>query len=343
MQNIKMKKVIKILFNILASKELFAWLIILWVVYYIAAAIYIREALAIFIVELGSNPVFIFLHLLFLTVFFLRIMLDMRSHLSKGILFTAGKAFLPVGIFLIILYILIHSITNIREKVLAAEGDMLFPRGMTAPLKLDTVSLNIKSPIIAGIHNGQKTIFEREPTVLFEVRGKKKKMGAYPPAYIKGRFFQLLDFGIAPQITIKRDGEKIIEAPVALKLFPPGREDFFEIPGLPYRFYVKLHPVQKEKTPDETIQKEKTRERFYDLSSPVYFVTIFKGDVLIHQGETLKGVSFKNYNLSFSGYIPWVHFVIVNDPGMPILAIGLLMVVIGIPWRMSLFIKEKFL
>lgn len=324
----------KKLITLLSSKEFFIWLIGIWIFYYIISATYGKEVLASFLVSLGSNPVLIFLYLVFLISFFLRIIKGLQGQINKGILYTICGFLLPVGIFLVLVYILIHANTSDREKILAAEGEVIVPASLEFPLTVHKIETNIKERFL-DIEGDGGIFLEREPTIILIVDGKKKRVGAYPPGYIKGKFIHMLDFGIAPRISIIADGQKVAEGPIAVRLLPPGREDFFEIPDLPYRFYLKLHP-------NEVIQKGNIKGRAYNLSSPLYFIRITKGEKVLFEGISDSNISFENHSLSLSGYTRWIYFDIVKDPAMPLFLTGLLMVVAGIPARVVLFIGRLF-
>jgi hypothetical protein len=146
-----------------------------------------------------------------------------------------------------------------------------------------------------------------------------------------GTFLRLSGFGYAPLYELlAHDGRTLDGAFVKLDVFPPGRRDFFNLPGYPHRVYLEVLPdLDDEAGGDVT--------RSLDLVRPAVDLQVMRGRVdlgraLLRQGQ---GYEFEGMTLHFPEIRYWGEFSVVRDPGAPILFLGYLVGLIGLLLRLG--------
>jgi hypothetical protein len=147
-------------------------------------------------------------------------------------------------------------------------------------------------------------------------------------------FIALTDFGYAPRYVLSDLSGRQLEAErVYMKLFPPGAEDRFEAMFLGYLFYVRLYP-------DFDGNEETPGSRSLAIRDPVYNLRIVRNKDIVYSGllKPTEKLRFDNGVISLPEVTMWVKFRVVRDPGVPVAAGGLVLLVLSlllrIPGRM---------
>lgn len=145
-----------------------------------------------------------------------------------------------------------------------------------------------------------------------------------------GLFLRLSSLGYAPRYELRAsDGHLIDSAILRLNIFPPGARDHFRPEQLPHRFYLQLHP-------DLEVKDGEPGTRSMNLVDPGFLVRVQRGRVdlgekLLRRGEAY---SFEGMSVRFPEVRYWGEFVLLRDPGAPILGAGFLMALAGLALRL---------
>jgi hypothetical protein len=310
------------LFEIVSSKAFLIYLIGGWIIYYITSAIWTKEAFANFVLGLEKNSLIQTFYMLFLISLYL-------NFIRMGIrLFRENKKYLllwlPLPVGIIIFFTAFFVSINVRqmERLLVGEGEIVAPYGEAGQYMVSKVYPALREDTLGIEATG--SIFAHEPKiVLTDEMQNNFEIGVYPPKKIRGTYYHILNFGLAPGVRLMEDNNIKTEGYMALRILPPGNKDFFEIPPYPYRFSLKL------------IQP-------YNLKSPTYEVRIFKGERVVFEGDLKDRIGFDNLELSFFEPAFWVLLEIVKDPAVPFILLGIFLSIIGIPMSLLRLIL-KFL
>jgi hypothetical protein len=159
------------------------------------------------------------------------------------------------------------------------------------------------------------------------------EIGAFPPDKIDDTYYHILKFGLAPGVSLLERGQVRDESYVVLRILEPGSSDYFEIPSYPYRFLVSM-------APERTFQKGKLEASQFNPMKPLYKVRVFKGDREIADGISTEGIFFDDFSLRFFKPKFWMHLEAVKDPGIQVIRLGILLIVIGLPLSLLLFLFQ---
>jgi len=136
------------------------------------------------------------------------------------------------------------------------------------------------------------------------------------PARLGGARISIRGFNYTPSFELRApDGRVVERGDLNLRLFPPGSEDSFRVPGLPHRFWMRLHPARQG----------------YDLGDPRLHLAVTRGRRLVAQGWLRPGepLIFEGYQVSF----PVVHragdILVHRDASYPLLWIALVLALAG--------------
>jgi len=304
--------IIKGIFNVLSSKAFLLWIIGGWIIYYVSTALWTEEAFANFAAGLEKNLLIQIPYVLFLASGFLnllrRIVALIKEMKSKDLL---TWIFLPLGILLFFTGFLVSSTTRQMEHILIMEGDIIRPAWGNETYRV--VSLN---PGVAERSADSKTgkgIFAYEPKIIIADESSNSfEIGAFPPSRVKGAYYHILNFGIAPGIIVNEGDEKKVDGYMALNIRTLGSSDYFDIPSYPYRVLVSIDSLKNEKG--------------YSFKA-----RIFKGEKVISEGDPYKGIRFNNLTLHFFEPVFWVQLSVVKDSGVLIIVSAIFMIAIGVP------------
>lgn len=158
--------------------------------------------------------------------------------------------------------------------------------------------------------------------VLRAVGGETVLVGAWPPANAHGTRFNILQFGIAPIMSISRESVVVAAGPVMQRLLPPGVEDTFDLPDLPYEFRMRLEPRPRS-GPGAPLS--------YDLKDPTYLLEARLDGRRVFSGSTSNPVSFEGLTITFAPPVGWVWLQCVSDPTRSAVIASLLIALAGAP------------
>lgn len=136
---------------------------------------------------------------------------------------------------------------------------------------------------------------------------------------------RMSDFGYAANFTISGpDGQPIDGDWVYTKTFPPGSEDFFTSFLFGYIFHIRCYP-------DYIDTGKRPGAKGAAIGKPVFNVRIVRNKDIVYNGLLTPQEHLKFDNLIFQ--IPrvrhWVKFTFVRDFGVPVSAIGFLLMLTG--------------
>jgi hypothetical protein len=142
-------------------------------------------------------------------------------------------------------------------------------------------------------------------------------------------FITLTDFGYAPRYVLSDLSGRQLEAErVYMRLFPPGAEDRFEAMFLGYLFYVRLYP-------DFDGNEDAPGSRSLMIREPMYNLRIVRNKDIVYSGllKPTEKIRFDNGVVSLPEVTMWVRLRIVRDPGLPVAAGGLVLLVLSLLFR----------
>jgi len=140
------------------------------------------------------------------------------------------------------------------------------------------------------------------------------------PVWIDGARISIQGFNYTPSVEVLAPtGQRIQEADLNLRLFPPGVEDSFTLPGLPHRFWVRLYPD----------------DRGFQLGKPVFHLAVTRGKRLVSRGWLRRGehLAFDGFRIAFPAIRRGGEIVVHRDWGYPLLWAILMLALLGIAWR----------
>ncbi len=328
-------RAMKHLFNIISSKAFLLWLIGLWIMYYIASAIFMDEAFAAFVHYLEKKIVFQMPFVLFLLSGFLNIIRSARRRWKEGRVLFFMRLIMPFGIMVFFTGFFISVTTRDVSQHLAGEGDIVRSFEAGEGYEITGIKSGLKDAYIDIDAGPGKGVFAYEPKLtVVDKDSSVFEIGAFPPKKIKGTYYHILDFGFAPGIVLYEDSQLKDEGYMPLRILPPGISDFFEVQPYPYRFLISMKP-------EKVVQKGDMTGSQYNLKNPVYNIRVFKGESIVSEGDSEADMRFDNLTIRFFEPAYWVRLQIVRDFGAPVIIIGLFMTAGGIPFFLAgLFLRK---
>lgn len=151
------------------------------------------------------------------------------------------------------------------------------------------------------------------------------KVRIYSPSYLSGYYLLLYRFGIGPEIRVQdATGQDIYRSSLFMNLLPVGRQDFFEVPGLPYTFSLEIlkGPVK--------LKREMITSK--DVHHPIYLLRIFRDKKEVFE-QVVKPdgiVKYQDFVITIPRTRFWVGVGIIKDWGVPVVALGLTVSLIGL-------------
>lgn len=292
--------------SFLRSKTLTAWLLGLFIFYYLTLAVWSDEAFAKYVGHLSSNNFFRAFYLLFLINMVFRTWDILRAAWSEKVRF-----FLQCPFYLGLVLVLFSFFLSLNFR----KVEWLPPTGVGDIIKVpwDSRSYQIVSVVPAikkkALRTDDSAIFDYEPgAALSDPEGRTYTIGAFPPRKVGQSYMHVLTFGIGPDIEVRKQGKTIWKRPVALRLIPFGVVDVLEIPVLPHRFFISI-------VPNKIIKKGRETAKDYDLDRPRYYVEITKGDSILARQEIEKDILFDDgLSLHLESPSDWVLIEAAYDP-----------------------------
>lgn len=316
-----MKPLLKKPLDLLGSKELLIWLIILWVGYYLTASVWWKEAFAHFVAGLKNNPVSQGLYMMLIINLTIRLARTIKGGLKHAI----RKAPLLFGLVIFLSGFFLSTVTRNFNYVLVGEGERYSPPWDDHTLYVDKITAPLKEKYLDLEED--KGFLKYELEIFLSDGERKWRVGPYPPRKIGKTYFHILNFGIAPGVRLT-EGDKVLqEGYMPLRILPPGNQDYFEIEPYPYRFYIKL-------APDRVVEKGRVIGRSFNLKVPRYDLKILRGEEIVAGGLSDSKIEFGGLGLVFFESTYWVLMEVVRDIGLPFIFSGIILIVIGIPLRL---------
>lgn len=139
-------------------------------------------------------------------------------------------------------------------------------------------------------------------------------------------FMRITDFGYSVKYS-SQDLNEIEQEKryLNMKLFPSGAEEHFEAMFLGYVFYVRCYPdyVKNNGNPGSLSAYPR---------NPVFNLRIVRNKDIVFNGllKPTEKVRFDNQVISLSDVKMWVEISFVRDPGLPVIAVGLVLMMTGV-------------
>lgn len=324
----------KTFMRFLSSPVCFFYLVGGWVAYYVTTATWHDEAFALFVEGLDKNPLIQALFVVFLLSGLCNLIRASIAWYRKSPFGFLLRVFLPAGALVFMLGFFMSASLRQSERTLVGEDMEVQSRWQKEALTVRSVDAafggaldSVGEPGALKYLYSAGAYFSHEPKAVLADDGESFEVGAFPPKRIKGTYYHILNFGLAPGIRLSRGEDVVLEDYMALQLLPPGAEDRFELPLYPYKFVARLAPLR-------VISKGRTEAGVYDFKSPNYALTVIKGEEVLFDGETgAEGVSFDGMRLSFFEPAHWVLLETAKDPGLAVIVFGLALMAAGAPLR----------
>lgn len=313
-------KRLTLILTVLGSKATTVWLAGVFILYYLALAIWSKEAFSRIIAGLAGNVLIQSLYVLFFLNAAYRTARRMKEELSSRARF-ALRLPLYAGTLLFLAMFFLSLNTRHSRWQLVGEGDpvKLYRTGEEYRVSRITSALQIKALRTEG-----SAIFDYEPALTIVDRtGRQHHITAFPPVKVGSTYLHVLNFGIGPGVELRRAGETLSKGYMALRLTPFGSVDVFELPSFPYRFSLAI-------LPNRTGAAGSALEREYDLARPKYRVEVERGGKVIARGETDSSLRFEEeMSIHFDKPSDWILLEAVRDPFYPGYAASLVLLLGG--------------
>jgi len=294
--------------SFLGSEALTVRLAGLCIAYYLALAIWSKEAFGTIVAGLTGNILIQALYVLFFLNVSFRVVNRMKTELPVRTRF-ALRLPLYGGILLFLAMFFLSLNVRHSKWLLVGEGDPVELSRDAGEYRVGTITSALE---VRSLRTERSAIFDYEPALtLLDRTGRQHQITAFPPVKVGPAYLHVLNFGIGPGIEIKQAGNTLSKGYMALRLTPFGTVDVFELPPLPYRFSLSILPNLVRTTGTEV-------EREYDLARPRYRVEVERGGKVIARGETDSVLRFdEGMSISFDRPSDWVLLEIVRDPFYP--------------------------
>jgi hypothetical protein len=318
----KITNILKSLFYILSSKAFLLWLIGGWLLYYVCSAIWIDEAFAFFVSGVKKNIIVQIPFVLFLICGYLNLIRILKDKFKNSKLGFISWFMLSIGVMLYFSGFFLSMTVRQSDNRLVGVGDVVRFPWSAESYRISEVTLGLKDHFRKSGFSG---LLDSEPQItITDSSSNAYEVGAYPPARIGGTYSHILNFGLAPGIRFYKNDMLITEGYMALRLFPPGKSDFFELQPHPYRFLVNL-------APELTDHGGHHPEPVFDLNDPVYSTRVFSGEKIVAEGNSGESINFDEFGLQFSKHIYWIQLESAKDPGVPVMKFGIFIFIFGVP------------
>lgn len=314
---------IKSIISILSSKVFLLWMIGGWITYYVLSYIWMEEAFGSFAVGIRNNFFIQVSFIVFLISGYLNLVRKAIHVLKEGTLSFAAWLVLPLGVLLFFTGFFLSLFLRESGQRMIGEGDIIKPPWVTETYRVKQIEPGLKESLPDTAMD--KSIFAREPQlILTDKDSRSYRIGTFPPEKIKDTYYHILDFGVAPGIKLYQGSQMKFGGYRPLKVLTPGRSDFFEIQPFPYRFLVTMKA-------EKVFEKAGVYTYKFNIRKPSYQIRVFMGEKVIAEGDPGQGVRFGNFRLFFIDQTFWIMLEAVKDPALPVLRIGILLIVFGIP------------
>lgn len=295
-----------------------------------------KEAFAHFISGLQSNPVIQLPFLLFLFSGYLNVVRASAAAFADSMARALRIAVLPLGLMLVFTGGFLSITTRQFEWITAMPGDFIQPHWSDDRYTVIDVDPGLDDRILDLEVENAGGLFKYEPKIAVQdSRSNKYLIGAFPPSKIGDSFLHVLNFGLAPSLSISEQGVVKAQEYVPLKILAPGSSDTFEIQPLPYNFLISMEP-------EKVYQKGKVKAAEFNMRDPLYRIRVLKGQEVIAEEVTKDKVQFSDVSLGIQKPVFWVQLEAVRDRGVYLIITGLFFVVFGIPLYFAELVMRIF-
>jgi len=227
--------------------------------------------------------------------------------------------------------------TRFEGKLLLAEGESLggfltqydmASLYMPKIRKMDMALIPQVGITVLDIHpvasGDKKRLSKVEARILYAgrtTRGVRQgRLSSAWPKISDWSMITITDFGYAPRYLLSGlDGSRLESERLFMRLYPPGNEASFEAMFLGYVFYIRCYPdyVDRSGVPDTLSLEPK---------NPVYNLRIVRNKDIVYNGliKPNDRLRFDNTVISLPEVKMWIEISVVRDPGLPIIATGIL-------------------
>lgn len=309
------------------SMDALFWMAAAWVLYYVIFAIWTPEAFAAWRMSLGEDATVMYLYLYFLLVALINLLRQINAHLKRSALAAPLWSVLPVGVFLYLLGFFLSAVFSAGGDRYVGVGDAVSPPWDRLDLSVGAVEPGLPEEVV-DVDAEESLILAYEPRVYLDGQGVRHEVGVFPPTRVGKTYFHIMDFGVGPGVRILRGSRVVAERYMLQRILPPGAQDAFEVPPLPYRFVISLMPVR-------TIEKNGAEARVYRPSEPNYRVVVEQGGEILFDGDTSGEIAFDGLRAEFLKPDYWVRLEGQRNAGYRILALGIGLMTLGLPMHLA--------
>ena len=307
--------------SLLGSRALTVWLFSLFILYYLSIAVWSKEAFGTFTANLAQKSLFKAAYSLFFVNVALRSIQALKTYWPDRKRFYLR---LPLLAGVVLFLAAFFMSLNVRQTtwLIVGEGDRVSLPWESSSFLIEKVESALEKRALV---QQDSKVFQFEPVITVgTAEGKSYRIGAFPAVGVGSSYLHILNFGIGPNVEIRKNGRVFSRAEYALRIVPFGDTDFFEVPGLPYKFYLTI-------VPNRVIKKGRETARDYDMSKPRYQIAVLKGDKTIAKGEADDQFAFDgSMTMIFHAPADWVFLEAVYDPFRLPFLIALLLVSLGL-------------
>jgi len=305
------------------SPVFLVWMTVGWLSSYVVSAVWTNEAFGTFVGELSGSRALKIMCASFLVCGAGNLVRASRARLKTGTLYFLLWVILPAGLLLYGTAFFLSLSSRQAGNMILGEGDPFKPPWSSAEYRVSKINLGMPDKFLDIDFEKGSGIFQYEPRITLQNGlGAESTVGAFPPASYDGTYFHILNFGIAPKVTVKEVGVVISESYAPLRIIVPGTTDNLSIPTVPFRFQIGMEPVR-------IIEKGSVKAAEFSLHSPRYSIRVYDGEKIIAEKRGVGELQFDRFEVLLGEPAAWVQVEAVRDPWHMLLVAGLLMTAAG--------------
>lgn len=241
-----------------------------------------------------------------------------------------GSVLFHIGINVVIIGIALSLMTRFNGRVVLTEGygtemKEAFLGDMPEGFPVRGAELERFEAVYAG---GFPVDYSMDVTFWTEYGETRGRVKVNEPISVMGYQFSPTRHGFAPRFSMKKGEETLLDAYINLVVMTPEQVDTIDLPEEGIKIRAQFFPdlYMEGRTP-------KTRSR--ETKNPVFFVEVRRGKEMLGQGflPLNKEVSFAGYTLEFKDLKMWAMFGVSKDLGVPAVAAGFMLIVVGLVVR----------
>ena len=319
------------IYGTLASPRLLVGLALLWILVYVTVAVWLDEAFAAFVVALGNNPIVQLFYFAFVASLGANLLRMAGNHRSEGALMLLCWAVFPAGLWLYGLGFGLSTVLGLQHWSVVQEGELLELPWQIRPWTMAELRPPFDSEYVE--ETSSSLLFGHEPIALFRSGSEEAEVGAFPPSRLGDSDCNLMDFGLAPELRLTREGRTLYEGSIEGRLLPPGVSEEFDLATTGYHVRIRLVPNAHRELAGGT-------SRVFRMDSPRYHLVVRFGNEILFDGEAATEVQLSDgarLALEGPGYWAWVRCG--RDPGRPLLMLGLGLMILGLPLATTRLIR----